>query len=532
MHRIAGSFLLILLFSGCSWPLDPSYTGSTSETPSEPWKPRCIKTFHPCSEPGKLITLDDLEVEVLDLATMVDVALQNSPLTKQTWAIARANAYDVSVAASNYYPQVNGSVNYAYLDVELTNPPPIPPGAATSGNVAGNLLGYNKIIQEDLNINYILWDFGHTRYTVEAARQALYASDWTNNREIQQVIINVLIAYYQFIGDRALIESKYIDLKNIKTSYEAALGLYEAGIKTKLDVLQAKTDVVTMELDIVNLEGLENIYLGQLATAMGLPANTHFDKEWIDKLSFDMPFDEVSQNVDELVEIAMERRPDLASAIATYRQSQKEVAVAWADGMPTVTMYGDFYKNNYTNMSHFNYLLKTGVVSLNIPIFAGFYYSSQLKRAQENMRAADAAVANIELSIMQEVITSYYNFKTSEKTLKLDEDFLKFSEEAYEISLAQYQEGIASILDLLLAQRNLADARSRLVNNRTRWAIALANISFNTGVLGQNQITEAKSDSSYGKKRNLIIEKIATDNITDPLSEKHQESDKDSEGNL
>lgn len=481
--RLFFIFIIAIGFTGCSWMCDPCRNGQTSCEHSEPWVPRCIKKYPPPST--EIITLDSIDQENLNLATMVDIALQNSPLTKQTWALARASAYEVAMRESRFYPQINGYVRYNYQDVKLTHMSNIP-----IQSEGGNVVGYSKIITEDLSLYYMLWDFNLRNFDVEAARQALYASDWTNNREIQQVIINVLEAYYRYLGVVALIVAKQSDLENVTMSYNAAMGLYEAGIKTKLDVLQAKTDVVNTEVDLVNLQGREKVALGALAVSLGLPPNSPFDPRGLSKLSLDMPFSDISANIDELVDTALQYRPDLSATVALYREKQAEVGVVWAAQMPNVTLNGDLQRNKYTDTPFNNYRYGAAYVTLNVPIFSGFFYTSQLKKTRENMRAAHAEIDIVELNIMQEVVTSYYNFKTAEKSLKFNEEFLKFSQEAYEIALTRYQEGIATILDLLLAQKNLADARSQLIQDRTRLAIALANISFNTGLLGRGDISK------------------------------------------
>lgn len=480
--------LLVLL--GCSFPQDPSTIGQASTSQDKMWKPAGYKPIAPIENTESPTDISAFSKSSdLNLANILDFALRFNPLTKQTWAQARVDAFEVGFRKSPYYPQVQFTDSLTYQDSALTN--------TSLKDIAEDLIedpdmkipriyvlpGYIKTLTHDLSLSYLLCDFGRTSHDVEAARMALYASDWIHNRGIQEVMINVLNTYYLFLGTTALLEAKQADLKNVTESYEASRQLYIAGIKTKLDTLQAEVDVLTTQASIITLEGNQNVVLGQLATAIGLPANAHFPADLIEKLPIEIPFDEVDSSLDELIAVAKDQRPDLSAAYATYAQRKEEVDVAIAEGMPTFTISGDFQKNTFFNMAPTNFTRYSGVLACNVPIFTGFALTYQLKQAQEKVRVASANVAITEQSMMLEVLTSYYNFKTAVNTIKLDEKALAVSTEAYNLALARYKEGIDTILNLLLAQQNLSAARATLVQDRTRWAITLANISFNTGLL-------------------------------------------------
>ena len=53
-----------------------------------------------------------------------------------------------------------------------------------------------------------------------------------------------------------------------------------------------------------------------------------------------------------------------------------------------------------------------------------------------------------------------------------------------QVALGRYREGVGSILDLLTAQRSLAQARAQQVNARLSWHIALARLARDIGQLG------------------------------------------------
>lgn len=479
LSLLCSAFVLLSILAGCSVFQDPSAVGQTAPAHDKMWRPAgATEVTLPSEERAEIRSFRG---EKLNLANIIDFALRFNPKTKQTWAQARLAAFEVGFRKSPYYPQVQFTETMTYDDISLTHASL----EAIAEDPAGILVdpGYTKSITEDLTLSYLLLDFGRTDHDVMSARMALYASDWTHNRSIQQVMIDVLNTYYLFLGTTALLEAKQADLKNVTESFEASKQLYLAGIKTKLDVLQAEVNVLTTKADIVDLEGRQRIALGALLTTTGLPANSALPPDVIGKLPIELPFDVVTQNIDDLIAIAKEQRPDLNAAYAQYESDKELVGVAIAAGMPTLTLEGDFQKNKILNLPQSNYIQSTVFIAFNVPIFTGFALTYDLKKAQENMRLSAANMELLTQQVMLEVLTSYYNFKTAEEAMKLDEKALEASFESYNLALAQYQDGIGTILDLLLSQQNLSTARATLVQDRTRWAIALANIAFNTGVL-------------------------------------------------
>lgn len=508
---ISFKFGMAFALVGCSdayWPLnDPICCNQTPLQPSQFWIPqeRCpIPLCEDCEE----IENENLENESpLELADLIDIALQNNPTTRQTWAGARAAAYGIKVAASPLFPSINVQSAVTYQDFRLDEKPDLGLAALAgqaqqassptinvarqqgclSGGAAGDFgdfgCGSTRFQTNCLNINYLLLDFGGRSANIEAARQALYISDWMHNRQIQQVLLSVLDAYYTYEGIANLLTARHYDLKNAEENVKSARELFEAGVVTKLDLLQAETNLVNTQLNIVELQGQAEVTRGRLITLLGLPGNTPMQ---IASFPDTMPLEQINGSVDNLIKMAKEQRPDLAASYANLQQARAEVVVARSAGLPTLEANLNLQNNIYFHNSSFNNRSLCASVALNIPLFNGFFFYNQTKQAQERVRSACAEIKETELQVILDVITSYSHFKTAVETLKYTEKYLKFSQETYDAAFISYNEGIGTILDLLSAQQTLADARAQRVEARTKWAISLAGIAFSTGILGIN----------------------------------------------
>lgn len=522
-----------LLLTSCC-PKDPTCLGQTSIDPGVFWHPKDDILACPCEYPWEVelaSTLDIIRKPSVQVADLIDVALFMNPLTQQTWANARAAAYQVEIARSALYPTVTLDSELMYMDTEFDDVNPVSavdltstatndclPGAfnlhrfllgrgldviplASLINENNNVdvavtdpslvvgdtamgIGPSRTLTHNMALSYLLLDFGGRQATIEAAKQALYASNWTHNRQIQQVIIGVLQAYYAYMGVSYLLEARYSDLKNAQKNYEAAQAQFEVGIRNKLDVLQTKTELISFELAIADLKGQKEIIHGQLAKAMGLQANTEFQ---LPDIPAHLPIDVVTEQVDALIEEAKKNRPDLAAAYAFHAQTKAQVIVARSQGLPTLNTSANLEEFNDLMNPSFNTHSISGAFTINVPLFSGFLYMNQERQAREYVRAACANIRNVEINIALEVMTSYFSFKTAVENLHYSQEFLKFSEEAYEAAFLTYREGLGTILDVLSAQRTLANARAQQIQARTRWAIALSNISFAVGTTGTDK---------------------------------------------
>lgn len=487
--RSLAIFICIAPFlTSCNSYRDPICCNQSSTAPSNFWVPKCSYEPCPCDNQND----DELSLSILQkpqviLADLINVGLHNNPSTKITWANARAAAYGVGVAESALYPEINFQEELVHTKTKLDNMLPdvfLAPGATLPDQVYTGFVGTINQSFTTLSVSYLLLDFGGRGATIQAARQAMYGFNWHHNRQIQNVIFSVLQSYYTYEGLKALVVSRQADLKNAQKNYEAANAQFQAGIKNKLDVLQAQSDLVNIELSIVELEGQRAVAHGNLANALGLDADAEFN---VPDFPTDAELDRLSFNVEHLVDIAMEERPDLAAAYAEHERLKEEVVIARSAGLPTLTANAYALETAIFPNGNFNNHTFSGSISLNVPLFSGFYYVDQVKQAQERVRAACANIQLKKNAVSLDVVTSYADLLTAIESFRFSQEFLKYSQEAYDAALATYQAGISTILDVLTAQRNLALAKAQKIRTRTSWAIALANVSYSTGVLGINK---------------------------------------------
>lgn len=466
------------------WMPDPTRYGQTPRRPGDLWDPPysewyCesrLKSEHPFELPEL--------TEQTDIAELLSLALSNHPLTRQAWALARAQAYALGAAESAYYPQVNGTWAWEWRNADngssLSQESNNASGPTNTNGATGTIPGKTEFVFWNLSVDYLLLDFGGRKASVEAARQALFAVNWGQNRTVQQVIINVIIGYYNYVSAKELVIASKSDVENAKLGLDSAQTLFNAGVGKYLDVLQASTNVQNFLLNLIQAEGQVEIYLAQLATALGTPPSSKIATQ---NLPEKYPIEEITESVEQLMEGAKRYRPDLASAWAEMLEAKSNIRVQYSSSMPTLTSSTFLNKTKYIKHSSVTTHNYNSVIQLNFPIFQGFYYVNQIRQARENYKAAKANYDNLESQSLLDVVTSYTDYITAKEALISTREYLKFSAEAREVALGSYQAGTATFLDLLSANAALAEAKAKDIDARTNFAISLFNIAFSTGTL-------------------------------------------------
>ena len=474
--RLFGIFQILMamavsgiLLSACQKPLpELGQNRFASSAPGKYYKSETKPKKNPPLPLEKNTTLEPENLKPpakkLTLSDLVDLALRINPSTQSSWEQARAAAADWAVSRGDYYPSISGD-------------------ASGTGMGGGDSSGYYGSV--GLSLSYLLLDFGGRAATAESARQALMAANWNHNQSIQDILRNVPQAYYTYFGNRAQVRASESDLEEALTSLKSTEQRKNAGVSTIADVLQARARVDQVRLDLVSNRGAVKISHGELATAVGWPANADFD---VEEGPETLPLNSIADNTQILISLALRDRADLAATRAAVRQSRAELHKAESDLWPKLTATGnvgwsgidgsisgsDYFENggdiSGSNISYY------GGLSLQIPLFEGFSLRNNVRAAKARLKASRADLKQKEESVISDVWSAFYNMQTAAQQVDSSETLLTSSKESFRVSLARYRAGVADIVELLNAQSTLTSARAQRVQAQTDLFISYAEL--------------------------------------------------------
>jgi len=115
---------------------------------------------------SKVTTID--QQHRYSLAELIDIGERNNPKTRTVWERAKQQAKLLGIAKSEYFPVLAATALFAYQRVVEPFPKPLSP------------VGYSildlPLVQPQIELQYLLFDFGGRKARVDAAKaQALAA---------------------------------------------------------------------------------------------------------------------------------------------------------------------------------------------------------------------------------------------------------------------------------------------------------------------------------------------------------------------
>src|SRR6266480_1560079 len=387
---IATAFLLL----GCGTPGVRGVAG-TAPAPNVLWTPP--PTRQPAAAPAAPAL--DLPPELagriagLKLTDVIDIALRNNTATSAAWA----DAY--GAAKGQYYPTIAlGGTAQAIKRI-------------ASGGVGA---AKQQSFGPNVNVSWLLLDFGGRSGSIDVTREALLAADWTHNATLQSVVLAVEQAYFLYLGTKGLLDAQRTTLKEAETNLDAAQQRHRVGLATIADVLQARTALSQARLALEATQGDLQTTRGALALSMGLPANVPYDVEVVPDTT--TPFG-VVEGVDSLIARAMRERPDLAAQRAQVEQARARVSVARSQALPTLSVGGTgsqtyFFQHpgTVTPPAGNSY---NATLTLSIPLFSGWSQIYNVKAASAAAEAAARRAQGFEQEVVYQVFNAYYGLRTS-----------------------------------------------------------------------------------------------------------------------
>ena len=447
-------------------------------------------TWAPPKKAEKQTNIDLLQKELKDyeifskeqpisLAEVIDIALCNNPATARSWASARVSAaeYGQSLQKDFILADIGANGSRERYDDFFGDELAIQKGLAKRAIIFDTRLAF------DLQLKYTILDFGQIRYTSQAALESLYNADWSHNSQIQATIQTVMTDYYNYLFQNQLLTAAYEDVVNAEISLAATQEKFKNGLADVSDIVQAKTSYLQQKLNVViEKERLHNAYT-ELVKEMGIPPSGNiFFQEYPDTIKmFEM------ETLDELIIQANQFRPDLHAAEANVSSQLANIKANKAKNFPTLT--GEFdvgrtYFNGPGKLKLRNDVYNFKVLfNLSFPLFQGFFINNSIKQAEAELEQARADLTLVKLNVIQEVANSRCDVLFAQESLEYSTEYLKSAEKDFMVNLKKYKVGTGTIVELINAQTNVADARAKFAKAKNSWYTSIANLAYSTGML-------------------------------------------------
>lgn len=409
----------------------------------------------------------------LTLLGAVERALCRNPQTRQAWANVKVQAAAVGASRAAYLPSLTAGGTWSKANNRTTYPD-FPQADST---LKANSSDVN------LNLSWVLYDFGLRAANLENARQLLNAANASQDDTLQAVFLNTVQSFYDAQAGQALLAATTEAEQAAAQSFKASEAKYQAGAGTLADKLQAETSYAQASLKRAQAAGDLQNALGSLAIIMGLRPNTPLTLAELSDAA-DAPL--LQQAVDDLIVDAVRTHPKILAAQAQLKAAQAQIDAARAEGRPTLSLFatGDRSDTPITQVSSQQTISSRSIgVRINIPLLDGFSNRYKVRGAQAQAEGKEADLANVEQQVMLEVWKSNQALRTEAENLKSTDILLRSARQSFDVAQGRYKAGVGNILELLKAQSDLASAQQQRILSLTNWQTARLRLAASLGHL-------------------------------------------------
>lgn len=412
------------------------------------------------------------------LAELVDLAESHNPNTRVAWEGARARAESLGIAKSTLFPTISA---LALARTSRQN-------TLYAGGFYRDTVG---LFQPALNLNYLIFDFGGRSGEINAARAEMFAADFAFNDVHRNVIYQTAASYYRVLNAMGQQEAAKATLLNAQTIEKDTQSRLDHGLATLPDLLEAQAASAQADYDLQAAIGELEIAQADLATTLGLPPGTQFQVQNIAELPIP---DALTDTADKAVNRALAQRPDLLQRVANLRSAEASIQQARSAYFPSLSFDGlggmqrdygerDLNPSRYAGRESWSVELK-----LRWTLFDGFRREHAIAEAKAQRAQARAEIEASRDQISDEVWRAYSEAKTALRQKQAAAALWLSADKFYAAAVKSYDLGLRSLLDVVAAQRALAQARSADVFARTQVLTQISNLAFRTADVLQTPV--------------------------------------------
>jgi outer membrane protein len=190
------------------------------------------------------------------------------------------------------------------------------------------------------------------------------------------------------------------------------------------------------------------------------------------------------------LEMASKTHPAILAARAQWESAKQKITATRSDGLPSVDIAVNYYKNGYPGQGISPTQSQVGSVglSLSIPIFDGFSRTYKIRGAQAQAEQRETALQDTEHNTLMEVVKTHADAVASVENLDASEKLLDAAQESLSVSQRRYEKGAADILEIINTQTALSDAQQERIRSLSEWRSARLRLLASAGMLGRAEV--------------------------------------------
>ncbi len=385
------------------------------------------------------------------LADALAGAYNTSGLLEQNRALLRAADEDVASTIARLRPIISWST-----DVTRTYS-----NTSVSGLTVGGRSSGATNLNAGLVAEWLLYDFGRTRLSIDAAKEIVLSTRQTLVAVEQEVLLRAVQAYMNVERSRRFVSLRRSNLRVIDESLRAARDRFDVGEVTRTDVAQAEARLSLSRSNLAQAEGdLQRAIEEYLAVVGHAPGDLA-----------QPPVPALTRSEETAKLIALRSHPQMLSAQYDVAAARINVLVAEAAMNPRMTLSASVGVTERLDRSTTN---DTGTIGVQVggPIYQGGALASAKRRAYAQRDAQLGVLHQTRDRLVQNVGNAYANLEAARATAVAAADQVRAGRVAFEGVNEEAKLGARTTLDVLNAEQEYLDAQANQISAQANVVIA------------------------------------------------------------
>lgn len=409
----------------------------------------------------------------IDLRESYRLALQNDRQYRIVQARAKAGEEAVPQALSQLLPNVTATVTRNRTEQEVAregSPTSRPPRFPTENDAL-------QLRQPIFRLR--------SAFALQQAREQVKSARADLERERQSVAVRVAGAYFETLFARDRLSLLGAQRRNIEARLLAATKALEAGTGVRTDIDEARAQLDKLRAQEIGL--LQNIRVTtsqlEVLIGQGVEAVAPIDLGRMTPEVFD------PGEIDPLLELAMEKSPDIMGRAAEMEAAKTAIKAARADHLPSL----DFVLNYNRSLSDNPFFTGQEVTSnaygiqLTIPIYSGGLTQSRVREAVAHSEESKERYFYTVNSAQLELRKNFMAIKEGIAQFRAFEQALRSAEQAVLSNQKGVLAGTRTSLDVLLVEQQRYQVEQDFAQSRYEMLAAWVRLNSLIGTMDEEE---------------------------------------------
>ena len=404
--------------------------------------------------PAVQLSLKDAEAQALKANPQISVARLTALASQQVTRQVRSSLWPSATADLTAVDAHNGSRITAGA---LNNP-------IIFERAAGGLIA-----------SQLITDFGRTNNLVASANLTAKAEDQNAVATKEQVLLAVDQAFYSALQTNAVLRVAQQTVEARQTVVDQVQALFKSKLKSQIDLSFAEVNLAQAKLLLLDAENNQQSTLASLSAILGYPTLQNFTL-----LEDTSPMTNPPGNVDDLINEALQKRPEILALDYQYQSARKFQTAEHDLFFPAIRGLAAVGSTPVrVPQITINWYGAAGV-NMDIPIFNGFLFSARSREATLRAQAAHDRLLDLRNRVSRDVRTSWLNATTAYSRLSVAQQLLEQSNLALDLAQTRYKLGLGSIVEFSQAQLQQTQAVISNTQAGYDYRLALAILRYQT----------------------------------------------------